>query len=181
MPACMISFEPVVASDMLTLPISFPVKKHVQATAAVDHVVVWLDATSTIKDLKLAPVAKRKWARVLAGPVGEILSNMTDNLCRDLPRKSRIRLDVACMLAFGSYFASLPMKDVSINIWIDASPQWRSRELLVSSFDLVIAQGDGAPKVERRLFPMLRLGIGLRTAIGKCAALLLANLVAGGT
>ena len=55
---------------------------------------------------------------------------------------------------------------------MDASPQWRSRELLTSTIDLVIAQGDGAPKVERRLFPMLRVGIGLRTAIGKCAALL---------
>ena len=168
----MISFEPVVASDMPTLPISFPVKKNVQATAAVDHVVDWLNATSTIKDLKLAPVAKRKWARVLAVFVSEILSNITDNLCRDVPRKSRVRLDVACMLAFGSYFASLPMKDVSINIWIDASPQRRSRELLASSFDLVIAQGDGAPKVERRLFRMLRLGIGLHTAVGQWAALL---------
>ena len=58
-----------------------------------------------------------------------------------------------------------------MNIWIDASPQWRSRELL-ASFDLVIAQGDGAPKVDHILYPMLRIGIGLRTAIGKCAALL---------
>ena len=81
--------------------------------------------------------------------------------------------------AFRSYFASLPMKDVSINIWIDASLQKRSRELLASSFHLVITQGDGAPKVERRLFPMLRIGLDLRTAIGKFAAL--ANLVAGGT
>ena len=66
----------------------------------VNHVVDWLDAASTTKDLKLAPIAKRKWARVLAGPVGEILSNITDNLGRDLLRKSRIRLDVACMLVF---------------------------------------------------------------------------------
>ena len=138
----------------------------------VNHVVDWLDAASTIKDLKLAPLAKRKWARVLAGPVGEILSNITDNLGRDLLRKSRIRLDVACMLVFRSCFASLPMKDVSINIWIDASRQWRSRELLASSFDLVVAQGDGAPKFGRRLFPMLRVGIVSRIAIGKCAALL---------
>ena len=86
---------------------------------------------------------------------------MADNLGRDLLRKSRIRLNVACMLAFRSYFASLLMRDASINIWIDASSQWRSRELLASSFDLVIAQGDGAPKVERRLFPMLRIGIHL--------------------
>ena len=54
------SVEPVVASDMPTLPISFPAKKHVLGKAAVDHVVDWLDAASTIKDLKLAPIAKRK-------------------------------------------------------------------------------------------------------------------------
>ena len=66
-----------------------------QAKAAVDHVVDWLDATSTIKNLKLAPIVKREWARVLAGPVGEILSNMTDNSGRDLFRKSPIRSDVA--------------------------------------------------------------------------------------
>ena len=61
---------------MPALPISFPAKKHAQAKAPVDHVVDWLDAAITIKDLKLAPIAKRHWARVLAGPVGEILSNM---------------------------------------------------------------------------------------------------------
>ena len=164
------SVEPVLASDLPTFPISFPATKHVQAKAAVDHVVVWLDAASTIKDLKLAPIAKRTWARVLAGPVGEILSNMTDSL--------RSRLNVASMLVFRSSFASLPMKDVSINIWIDASHQWRSRELLAPSFDLVVAQGDGAPKFERRLFPMLRIGMVLRTAIGKMRSIALANLVA---
>ena len=90
-----------------------------------------------------------------------MLSNTADNLRRDLLRKSRIRLNVVCMLAFRSYFAFVLVKDVSINIWIDASLPWRSRELLASSFDLVIAQGDGAPKVERRLFPTLRIGIRL--------------------
>ena len=68
----------------------------------------------------------------------EQLIGMTDNLGRYLLRKSRILLDVACMLAFRSYVASLLVKDVSINTWIDASPQWQSRELFASSFDLVI-------------------------------------------
>ena len=48
------SVEPVVASDMFSLPIPLPAKKHVQAKAAVDHVADWLEATSTIKDMKLA-------------------------------------------------------------------------------------------------------------------------------
>ena len=97
-----------------------------------------------------------------------MLSNTADNLRRDLLRKSRFRLEVACMLAFRSYFAFLPMKDVSINIWNDASPQGRSRELMSSSFDLVIAQGDGAPKVECSLFPTLRVGIRLSAHAQQC-------------
>ena len=88
---------------------------------------------------------------------------MTDNLGGDLLRKPRIRLGVACMPAFRSYSAPLLMQDVSINIGIDASPPVAVARVVVL---LVIAQGDGAPKVQRRLFPMLRIGIGLRAAIG---------------
>ena len=77
------------------------------------------------------------------------------------------------MLTFESYFASLPMNDVSINIWIDASPQWRSRVLLASSLDLVIAPKAAVhKKVKRKQFPVLRIAIGLHTAFGKCVALL---------
>ena len=54
--------------------------------------------------------------------MNEQLIGMTDNLGRYLLRELRILLDVACMLAFRSYVASLLVKDVSINSWIDASP-----------------------------------------------------------
>ena len=112
-----------------------------------------------------------------------MLSRIADNLGRDLLRRSRIRLDVACLLAFRSYVASLPMKDVSINIWIDASPQWRSRELL-SSFGSVIAQGDGAPKVERMLFPifpMFSCWHWLAHCYRQMRSIALANVVDGRT
>lgn len=76
------------------------------------------------------------------------------------------------MLASRQVFADTDFSLVSIHCFTDASPQWEQRELLASSYDLVYRGEDGQRRVERRLFPAISLGGGMRTVHGKtCASL----------
>ena len=73
---CLRSEEPTAELDCWRITffcaeqeVSCQAKMHVQAKASVDHVTDWLDAASTIKDLKLAPIAKRRWREFWLAPL----------------------------------------------------------------------------------------------------------------
>ena len=64
----------------------------------------------------------------------------------------------------------LRLDSVTINIYIDASPQWKGLELFAGSFDLIV-QSVGHYSV-RRYFPQVRIGPYLFNLWGKTFALL---------
>ena len=77
------------------------------------------------------------------------------------------------MLAYRQYFKMLleSGEDFAIFVFMDASPQWRGRELYAASIDLIRYSGD-VREVHHMLLPLLNLGSHHRTVAGKTWALL---------
>ena len=86
----------------------------------------------------------------------------------DVLRRIRLRLDVVAMLAWRHWLAQLMQsgKEWSVYVWMDASPQWRGKELFAASFDLIVVEGDER-NLYRRLFPLINIGPGYRGIYGK--------------
>ena len=61
-------------------------------------------------------------------------------------------------------------EDLYIFLFVDASPQFRGRELFAASMDLMV--GSMSEHFERKLLPQVRIWTGLFTALGKVVALL---------
>jgi hypothetical protein len=123
-----------------------------------DEVVDWLDASQNEKQIKRMPSSLLAWAKVLARTARETSADMllrTRSVNVELVRLARVRLDCVAMLAFRHYWDSLSVDDLSINVWSDASPQWRGVELFASSFDLILPCG-----VIRRRFPFVQASFG---------------------
>lgn len=88
---------------------------------------------------------------------------------RELLRRDRVRIDVVAMLASREAFARMieSGRAPHCHILCDASPQHRGLELFAASWDVVHDQ-----IVERRLFPLLRIGRTQLDTAGKLSALL---------
>ncbi len=97
-------------------------------------------------------------------------------------RRARIRFDIALLLAFRLWFRKLLSSGEPwlLFVYMDASPQWRGRELFVASID-VVRIVDGERLCSRHLLPLINLGTSYRSAYGKTWAFLwMLVLVCGG-
>jgi hypothetical protein len=135
-----------------------------------------IDATSTLKQLRKAPLSKVAWARVLtrAIPVDNAPLHLENakTVNYETLRLGRVRLDAFCMLVFRKFFHSINMHSLSLHLFSDGSPQWRGVELLASSFDLFVQAENGHMLRQRRHFPAISIGAFMFGALGKAITLL---------
>ena len=85
------------------------------------------------------------------------------------------------MLAFRLWFQNLLSSGVPwfLFVYMDASPQWRGRELFAASID-VVRIVDGERLYSRHLLPLINLGTAYRSAYGKTWAFLWMLVLVGG-
>ena len=131
--------------------------------------IAWLDASSFLKDVRLAGRDAASFSRVFthSGAISRRLMMQEIRLvCPELLRKGRVRLDCVAMLLFRRVFQSLldlhGADNKHIFVHSDSSPQWRGVELFASSFDIVAGN-----QYLRRAFPMISLERSRMDAPGK--------------
>jgi hypothetical protein len=143
-------------------------------TFPVEVVLEWLDATRSLKQLRLAPANRDAWVKIIGRSMyltPAQLAMSRENINYEQLRRGRIRLDSVAMLLYRSFFVGVVMQSVyNIYMFTDGSPQWRGLELFATSFDL-ITTGTGWT-CSRRLMPVIRLGLYMATAKGKTFAML---------
>jgi hypothetical protein len=141
----------------------------------VDVFIEWIHATRFQKQLRNVKDVYAAWTKIMKRRfrlTDEQIAAEHEHVCYTQLRKARVRLDSVAMLLFRCFFAGLTVA-TSYNIYLftDGSPQWRGTELFATSFDL-ITTGSGEWVHSRRLMPVLKLGIYMATACGKCFAIL---------
>ena len=94
---------------------------------------------------------------------------MTETVCYDVLRRSRVQLDVVAMLLWRKMWATLDLSTVNIFMYADGSPQWRGSELYAVTIDVVIDTGSDR-KIMRRMRPISELGLNALSARGKALA-----------
>ena len=119
--------------------------------SAEEHIEL-LTASAQCRSLRHMPQAEKSWKTIFERKNGPMQSNPPPSY--DLLRRGRIRLDLTVVLAWRQFFNILVSSGASwsVYVWMDASPQWRGRELFAASFDLCWV-ADGVRHCWRRLFP----------------------------
>ena len=118
-----------------------------------------LDASAELRDIGRMDIARKKFQELEARL--EPSENHRDrkfgsNWNYESLRRARINLDATCSLLHRAYWLMFPIQLVFMNLYIDASPQWKGIELFAASWDFVV--GDTANFYERRL--LLQVSIG---------------------
>ena len=75
------------------------------------------------------------------------------------------------MLLFREYWAKLFPDLPDVYIFVDGSPQWKGVELYAASFDIFMYR-DGQWTRQRRLLPVIRIGMHMLSREGKALVLL---------
>ena len=139
----------------------------------VEQLLEWLRATKTLRSLHDVGEAQSAWAAIFERHTEcSVDSASLRRPSYFVLRQLRVRFDIMMMLAFKYHFHENPDADEDFFIWIDASPQWRGKEMLAASWDTVQHSTDGPPKITRRMFPALAIGAHLRDLRGKLYAFL---------
>jgi hypothetical protein len=132
----------------------------------------WLDATRYLKNIQKVTPARKAWDKLLSR-IRKVDYQALPNSCDinySTLRRARVRFDAVCMLLFGIWFANHFPSDAEIFIYTDGSPQWRGVELFATSFDIVTYYPGWS--CVRRLFPVIQIGHGLLSVLGKAFAVL---------
>ena len=141
----------------------------------------YLAASSTCTSLRNMGVAAKAWAKIFERKLGIAIDLPSTGPSYETLRRARLQLDLMAMLTFRHWFRTLV--DSGSDSWclylhMDASPQWRGRELFAATVDIVRI-GDEKP-YSRHLLPLVNLGAAFRTVQGKAWALLwMITLVVG--
>lgn len=152
-----------------------PMSRSLGTAEEVAVILDWIDATSELKQLRKSPVAKTKWAVVLArhGPeTAAAMGKRVPNQSYGVLQRSRSQLDVACMAAFRWWWDSLPLQHTNVYVFTDGSPQWRGAELFATSIDIVVCRPGEEQVIIRKMLPVLQLGLAVRSALGKATGVL---------
>ena len=146
-------------------------KKRCRQELTAEENIEFLAASSSAKSLRCLPKAGKSWEAIFKRHFGEEITLPTLP-CYDVLRKARIRFDMMMMLAFRFWLADLIASEEkwALYVYMDASPQWRGRELYAATIDVV--RPDNAKKYSRHLLPIINLGVGYRSVLGKGWALL---------
>ena len=94
-----------------------------------------------------------------------------DHAHHEVLRRGRVHLDMAANVLFRYFFRTLDLDCIYFYLFVDASPQWRGRELYAASFDMMGIVGT-ALFWQRRLFTQIAISRCMYSALGKTAALL---------
>ena len=137
-----------------------------------EEIIELLEASATCKSLRHMPRASRIWGNIYQRRYGHHV-DLAMAPCYDTLRRARIRLDLVAMLAFRFGIRTLLLSGIefALFVFIDASPQWRGRELYGGTLDIVVYREEG-PSYSRHLLPVLNLGTLYRTTYGKTVGLL---------
>ena len=149
-------------------------KKAYRCDFSAEEFVEWLTASAGVKSLRKMPQAQRAWSRILARKCGYSCEDM-DRVRQpsyELLRRIRVRFDLTMMLMHRYAWRATVDADTDIVIWVDASPQWRGREMYAASYDAATFDSSLRPSSVRRLFPVLSVGSHLRALRGKAYAFL---------
>ena len=125
-------------------------------------------ATLWIKKIKEAKGAFKRI--ILKGDVPQEYLHQ-DHVHHEVLRRGRVHLDMAANVLFRYFFRTLDLDCIYFYLFVDASPQWRGRELYAASFDMM---GIVATALfwQRRLFTQIAISRCMYSALGKTAALL---------
>ena len=127
----------------------------------------FLEASMTCTSLRKMPAAAKIWAKIHQRKNPEVIVEAVAPAYERL-RRARIRFDMVAMLCWRYYFDVLIETSQTwfLYLFMDASPQWRGRDLFAVTFDLVVVC-EGSRKYTRVLMPIINLGANYKTVIGK--------------
>ena len=134
------------------------------------RVIKWLRAVRFLKSEKENPEATKAFAHVLCASddqANALLANH-EGICIEVLRKARVRLDCVAMMCWRRLFSTMDLSSTWFQLWIDGSPQWRGREMLAMSFEVVVP----GEYYQRKLFPVVALRSSQLDACSKAMCLL---------
>ena len=141
----------------------------------VELVMRWLRATKDLKQQRTTSENAKAWAELFAYKRDDLspenLMNHLVDVSSETLRRARVRLDATCMLIHRKIWRQCLGETVSFHIYIDGSPQKRGSEMLAISYD-VCCWPDPDRCIQRYLFPVLKLGHGQLTLVGKALMLI---------
>ena len=149
------------------------IQPHMHSTPV--HIILeWLDATRDLKAIRMKDKSCQKWNKIISRAREVENTPLEETVGYNVLRFARIRVDCMAMMLWRERFKHLDAEEFNVHLHSDGSPQWAGVELFASSFDLltVCQESPSGYCVERRLFPMINIGMSMFTALGKCFALL---------
>ena len=147
-----------------------------------EEYIEFLAASSLTCSIRAMPKSSKVWTDITKRRSHLDTLDVPKTPSYDVLRRTRIRFDIALMLAFRLWFQNLISSGVPffLFVYMDASPQWRGRELFAASID-VVRIVDGERLYSRHLLPLINLGTAYRSSYGKTWAFLwMLVLVCGG-
>ncbi|CAK0789149.1 unnamed protein product [Prorocentrum cordatum] len=147
---------------------------HDSRSKPVRTILDWLDATRDLKQMRMKDAACEKWNKIISGAREVENAPIEETVGYNVLRYARVRVDCVAMLLWRERFARLDGDGFDIHLHSDGSPQWAGVELFASTFDILTpcAQGPSKYHVDRRLLPLISIGMSMFSALGKCFALL---------
>ena len=136
----------------------------------VQRILKILDSSKYLRDIKDMENAKTSFKKLILKDDAPDTFIEHDTISYTTLRHARVNADALACVLYRMLWLTFDPEDLYIFLFVDASPQYRGRELFAASMDLMV--GSMSEHFERKLLPQVRIGIGLFTALGKVVALL---------